>query len=439
MNNAPELGPGSIVDGRYEITGVLGEGGMGVVYRAQQINLRRSVALKVLLPRYAAQPEFKRRFEREARVAATLRHPNAVEIYDVGVDRGLAFIAMEELDGCELRELLPEGIPLPMDRVIAVAAVLADVLVAAHRVPIVHRDLKPENIFVIGRDLQAGEVKVVDFGLAFIAGVDELGRMTQEGQVVGTPAYLSPEQAQGRNLGPASDVYSLGCVLYELATGWPPFVGSWMNVVTQHLHVTATPPRERALSAGIPGDLDALIMAMMSKQTDARPSIGEVAVALSSVAGTLAGARHRGRGDELLADRKARMISVLPSQQLPDTSTLAAASADLIVGFVGGASDDLTVALASNGIGIESVDLDEGVPSGVEVLVLRKAAVALADEAVAMGLPVVAVIDTTDVDRISALLRAGVSEVVPQPATVDDVVRKVRRALARHQRRKLRS
>ncbi|MEM6994051.1 MAG: serine/threonine-protein kinase [Myxococcota bacterium] len=432
------LGVGSIVDGRYRITGTLGEGGMGTVYRAEQINLRRPVALKVLLAKYAAQPEALRRFEREARVAATLRHPGAVEIYDVGVERGQAFIAMEMLRGCELRELLPEGIPVPLPQVLAMAQSLADVLVAAHAVPIVHRDLKPENIFVIDRDLAANDIKVVDFGLAFIAGVDELGRMTQEGQVVGTPAYLSPEQAEGRRIGPASDVYSLGCVLYELATGWPPFVGNWMNVVTQHLYVTATPPRERALSAGIPGDLDALIMSMMAKQEDARPSIGEVRVALSSVAGTLTGARHRGRGDELLADRKARMISVPSADAPPESSTLVAAAADLVVGFVGGVSDALAVALASNGIGIEAVELETELPVGVAAIVLRQGAVGAAELAVGHGLPVVAIIDTENLELIAELLRAGVMDVVAQPAQVDDVVRKVRRAVARHRRKSLR-
>ena len=438
MSAVPNLGVGSIVDGRYKIVGTLGEGGMGVVYRAEQINLRRSVALKVLLPRFASQPEFKLRFEREARVAATLRHPSAVEIYDVGVDRGLAFIAMELLEGCELRELLPEGIALPMDQVMGVAQVLADVFIAAHRVPIVHRDLKPENIFIIGGDLDQHDVKVVDFGLAFIAGVDELGRMTQEGQVVGTPAYLSPEQAQGRRIATASDIYSMGCVFYELATGWPPFVGSWMNVVTQHLHVIATPPRERALAAGIPGDLDALIMKMMSKDESARPTIGEVAEALASVAGTLAGVRHRGRDDRLLADRQARMISIpaTPSHVVP---SVVAADAALIVGFVGGASDALAVALASNGIGIEAVDIDEPVQTGIEVLVLRDAGPKVAKCAVDSGLPVVAIVDTRDLERVSELLRAGVGEVVPQPASVDDLVRKVRRALHRHRRKKLRS
>ena len=434
MTSLPEVVPGSIIDGRYRITGVLGEGGVGTVYRAEQLNLKRTVALKVLAPRYAVEAEHKRRFEREARVAARLCHRAAVEIYDVGIDRGIPFMAMELLKGCELRDLITDGLPLLPGDVVTIARTMAEVLAEAHAIPLVHRDIKPENIFILGGQIAADAIKVVDFGLAFIAGGDELGRMTQEGQVVGTPAYLSPEQAMCRPIGPASDIYSLGCVLYEVATGWPPFLGSWVNVVTQHLHVTATPPRERAPDAGLPGDLDALIVSMMAKDPDDRPTTGEVVSALASVAETLAGARHRGRSDELLADRRQRMISV-PSIVRSSPSRPIAVDAEIVLGFIGGTSDELAIALATNGMGVVAVDLDRDLPPGVDVLVVRESSVGTLERAAALGLPVVAVVGQEHLERISQLLRIGVSDVVPQPARLEDVVRKVRRALAKHRRR----
>jgi len=436
MTQTHELKIGDVIAGRYRITGQVGQGGVGVVYRAEQINLRRTVALKVLLPQYAAETQHRRRFEREARVAATLRHPSAVQIYDVGLDGAAPFIAMEFLRGCELRELMPEGEPRPLTEVLTVARTMADVLAAAHGIPLIHRDIKPENIFALGGVIDEGSLRVVDFGLAFIAGVDELGRMTQGGQVVGTPAYLSPEQASGLPLGPASDVYSLGCVLYELATGWPPFVGSWMNVMTQHLHVSPTPPRERAPDARIPGDLDALILSMMAKLAIDRPTIGEVRSALVSVSETLSGARHRGRSDVLLASRRERMISVTDGELEP--SPLVAADATIVAGFVSGTSDELAIALASNGIGVVPVRPGELVAPHVEVVVVRESGLDVVQRVVELGRPVLAIVGGEELEHISELLRLGVDDVVPQPARVEDVVKKIRRVVHKRRRRNAR-
>ncbi|MFO0631461.1 MAG: serine/threonine-protein kinase [Nannocystaceae bacterium] len=299
--DAHKLVPGAIVAERYRIVDLLGEGGMGRVFRAVQLNLGREVALKLLLPGAIDAVSGVERFMREAKVAASLRHPAAVDVYDVGVDGSLVFIAMELLSGSVLRSLMQEGVPLSLPDAVEIASQLADLLVEAHAMGLVHRDLKPENVFIE----PPLRVRVVDFGLAFIEGGLELGRITREGVVVGTPAYLSPEQAQGLQVGTAADIYAFGCMLYELVTGVPPFRGSQINVLTQHLYVAPTRPRERAPDVGIPGELDDLVIAMMAKRVPDRPSASAVLAQLELVRRTLGGERLRGR-DALPRCRAAR-------------------------------------------------------------------------------------------------------------------------------------
>lgn len=432
MNEAPTLAKGTIIDSRYRVVRRIGEGGMGTVYEAEQLNLRRRVAVKVLRPKLCLDVDNRRRFEREAKVAATLRHPGAVEIHDVRVGRDITYIVMELLTGCELRSLMRDGVALPLADVVAIGAALADVLQAAHASGVVHRDLKPENIFVLDGDLSARAFKVVDFGLAFIEGGEDMGRLTRDGEVAGTPAYVSPEQAMGTEVGPASDVYALGCVLYELATGDPPFVGSWMNVLTQHLHVT--PTRPRTVAPEVPGDLDTLLVDMLAKIHSDRPPIADVAVGLAKIQGSLAGVRHRGRSDVLISDRSNRMISVPATPVARTGSAPIAADPELVVGFLGSVSDELAIALASNGLAVAQ---GRGDDISVDAIVLREGDPS-PSKAEAAELPYVAIVDPNAVDDIAQLLRLGVSDVITKPARVDDVVRKVRRAVARQRRRKAR-
>lgn len=421
-----------IVDGKYRILGSIGEGGMGVVYRAVQLNLGRLVAMKVLLPELANNELSRARFEREAKVAASLRHPVAVEIYDVGAQDKLVYIAMELLAGQPLRDEMIDGIPLPVGRSVEVMLPLSEVLTAAHSMGLVHRDVKPENIFIEHN----GAVRVLDFGLAFIEGADDLGRLTRDGLVVGTPAYLSPEQAQGEPVGPPSDVYALGCVMYELVTGWAPFLGSWMNVLTQHLYVAPVPARERAPEAGIPSDLEDLIGRMMLKRPEDRPAMEEVGVALEQVQGTLAGERHRGRDDRLLGERAQRMVSVpLKTQAViaPDAQ-LAHGDAEVIAAFVGRLTDQIVMALASNGIRVEAFDPARGESPQADVLIATTSDLHLIGKCVEFGPPVVVLADTSDMEQISQLLRLGVYDVVPQPVRIAELTRKVRRAYTRRTR-----
>ena len=196
---------------RYALLELLGSGGMGRVYLAYDENLKRQVALKVLAEHHARTPEFVERFEREARSVASLNHPHIVRVFDSGKDAdGSPYIAMEFASGGTLKDRIRAGGPLPPREAARLALQVADALGAAHAAGIVHRDVKPENVLLT----EGGDVKVADFG---IARATEATAMTQTSMILGTAPYLSPEQATGESVGPASDLYSLGVVLYESA------------------------------------------------------------------------------------------------------------------------------------------------------------------------------------------------------------------------------
>ena len=218
------LSPGTRF-GNYEILQQLGAGGMGEVYRARDIRLDREVAIKTLSVEGLAHPEALSRFEKEARSASALNHPNIVTIYELGLVDSTRYIAMELVDGETLRKLLVSG-PIPFRKAVALAAQIAEALTKAHEIGVVHRDLKPENLMVCG----AGTVKVLDFGLAKLAVVNPSDgsdtpttTITEKGTVMGTVGYMSPEQAIGREVDFRSDQFSFGSVLFEMVTGVPAF------------------------------------------------------------------------------------------------------------------------------------------------------------------------------------------------------------------------
>jgi serine/threonine-protein kinase len=250
--------------GRYELREVIGRGGMGVVYRAHDTVLEREVAVKVLPAVLAEQqPEHGSRFEREARVAASLNHPRIVSIYDTGVEQGTRFIVMELVRGESLATIMRRQAPLAPARAAEIARGVADALAAAHGAGLVHRDIKPANV-MIGPD---GEVKVLDFGIAKALDATAL---TRELAVLGSAAYMSPEQARGEPVDGRSDIYSLGCLLYAMLTGRAPFSGEVdAAILTQQLSARPRPPRE--LEPAVPPSLEALVMEMLAKDPERRP------------------------------------------------------------------------------------------------------------------------------------------------------------------------
>ncbi len=240
--------PGQPFDGRYRVLGRLGVGGMATVYLAEDSSLGRKVALKVMAERYAEDGEFVERFRREAQAAARLNHPNIIAVYDRGEADGRPYIAMEYLQGRTLKQVIQKEGPLSPERAIAVAMQVLAGLRYAHEHGVVHRDVKPHNVLV-GDD---GRIKVTDFGIAH-AGDPQ---MTEVGSIVGTAQYLSPEQARGRSVGPQTDIYSLGVVLYEMLAGRVPFEGD-SSVAIAMQHVSDDPPPLRSLAparAGVARD-----------------------------------------------------------------------------------------------------------------------------------------------------------------------------------------
>jgi eukaryotic-like serine/threonine-protein kinase len=248
----------SVLGGRYRLEASIGTGGMAEVFRGQDTTLDRQVAIKVLAPQFARDPSFVERFRREAQAAARLNHPNIVNVYDTGVDDDTNYIVMEYVEGRTLAEYLAGGGRLAPAKAAEIAEKVAEALAAAHAQGVIHRDIKPANIMVT-RD---GRVKVMDFGIArLVAGPDTV---EQTAAVLGTAAYLSPEQAQGQTVDARSDLYSLGIVLYEMVTGSPPFTGdSAMAVAYKHVQETPLPPS--SLNADVPPRLDAVVMRALAK------------------------------------------------------------------------------------------------------------------------------------------------------------------------------
>jgi beta-lactam-binding protein with PASTA domain/tRNA A-37 threonylcarbamoyl transferase component Bud32 len=255
----PEVSEGSIVDGRYRVLQRLGSGGMADVWLAEDAHLQRRVALKVLHKRFAQDKEFVERFRREAEAAAALQHPNIVAVFDRGEFEGTYYIAMQYVEGHTLKQLIDVGLS-PEQAVPQIRQVL-EAARFAHRHGIVHRDLKPQNVIVDAE----GKAAVTDFGIAR-AGVSEI---TQTGSVMGTPHYLSPEQAQGMDTTAVSDLYSIGVMLYEALTGRVPFEGESAVAVAMK-QVSQTPQRPSSINPRVSPALDAVVMRALEKDPGQR-------------------------------------------------------------------------------------------------------------------------------------------------------------------------
>jgi serine/threonine-protein kinase len=262
------------VIGNYRIESVLGKGGMGMVYRAEHTQLGRPAALKMLLPQYSSDPAIVQRFFNEARAASAIDHPGIVEIYDFGTHTdGAAYIVMALLKGESLEARLRRG-PLPPLEGASIVAQVLGALAAAHAAGIVHRDLKPDNIFLVPNELMPNgvQIKLLDFGIAKL-GDDHgsAGMRTQTGVMMGTPAYMSPEQCMGKSdLDHRTDLYAIGCILYHVLTGRPPFVSDQGTGMMIAMHIRDAAPHPRALDPRSPDSLAAIVMRLLEKEPAAR-------------------------------------------------------------------------------------------------------------------------------------------------------------------------
>lgn len=275
----PDLTPAVLIVkiGRYEILDEVGQGAMGTVYRARDPLIERTVAIKTVpiaqLRQEGADAES--RFLREAQSAGRLSHPNIVTIYDVGETDELAYIAMEYLSGATLRDVMNKG-PIPLELALDAATQMAEALAFAHEHGVIHRDIKPANVVITG---QHGRVKLTDFGIAHLLNSDH----TQIGQMLGSPRYMSPEQAMGREIDGHSDIFSLGAVLYEMLTGQYAFDGdSLPAIVYRVIHETSVPAA--SLRPELPAALAGLLARMLDKNPQARPDARDVVNALHTLA-----------------------------------------------------------------------------------------------------------------------------------------------------------
>lgn len=265
---------------RYEILAIVGRGGMSVVYRARQKFMESDVAIKVLNPQLVADPSNLERFTMEAKAANSLKHPNIIQVLDFGITPdSQAFLIMEFLEGRSLGQELEQETYLPIERALPIFVQVCDGLGFAHKKGIVHRDLKVDNIVLIQEPGQRDHVKIVDFGIAkmLAEGGKTVQGLTRDGEVFGSPLYMSPEQCQGSVIDARSDIYSLGCVMYETITGSPPFIGTnSFETMTKHVNEMPLTMRGIAPDMVIPDLLDALVMKTLEKNPDRRPQSMEV-------------------------------------------------------------------------------------------------------------------------------------------------------------------
>jgi serine/threonine protein kinase len=262
------LSPGAKFGG-YEVESVVGLGGIGILYRARQLRLDRPVALKLVEPDMARDPVVRERLRREARAVASLDHPNVVPLYEAGEEDGTVFIVTRWVEGTELGTLIDEEGPLDFRRAARTAAQIADALEIAHEKGFVHRDVKPSNVILTAEN----HVYLTDFGLT--KRTETAAGLTGADQLLGTVDYVSPEQIEGSEPDSRSDVYSLGCVLYEMLAGEPPFAAQKGGMAKMWAHVNADPPPVRSKAPDVPGPLEEVVKHAMARDPEARPTAAD--------------------------------------------------------------------------------------------------------------------------------------------------------------------
>src|ERR1044071_3704175 len=268
----------AVTIGQYRVTGVIGQGGMGAVYAAEHTLLGRPAAIKILLPELSKQQDIVMRFFNEARAATAIRHPSIIEIYDFGwTPTGAAYIVMEHLEGETLGQRATR-VRLRWPAVLAIARQIAGALAAAHAKGIVHRDLKPDNVFLVpDPEVPGGErIKLLDFGIAKLADPSS-SNMTSTGTVMGTPTYMAPEQCRGVAVDHRADLYALGCVIYELCCGRPPYIGEGTgDVLAAHIHLPVPPMA--AHNPEIPPAVERLVQHLLAKAPSDRVPSAEALI-----------------------------------------------------------------------------------------------------------------------------------------------------------------
>jgi serine/threonine-protein kinase len=442
---APEVDPrlGATIDGRYRVDRLVGKGGFGRVYEGLHLGLGARVAIKFLVAR--DDRDVRARCQREAQILAQLQHPGIVHAHDVGEHQGESYLVMEFVDGRSVGELLAqEGPLLARARVLDWVDQVLQVLQAAHAAAVVHRDLKTDNLMVV-RDAGGREaIKVLDFGLAFVDR-DDAVRLTGTHSIAGTPKYMSPEQCRGRDVGPETDLYAVGVLLYELLTGKPPFHAATLpEVMAQQLYVPAPPMPQRGPGA-VPAALEAAVLRALSKDPAARPTAAELRRQLADIQRgadpvTLAASASAARVVAGGLDREQRALPPRASGDDPTLSRAPAGGAQARVGlwaFEPEPARLLRDTLAVNGVAAEPWPVHgvaDDFPAVQAVLIAGAGAEAhlqqLRAHPLGRALPALVVEPPGPASTIP-LLRAGASDICPAGSSGDEVSRKVWRLLRR--------
>ena len=434
---------GVVLAERYLLETELGRGGMGSVYAGRHLTLDVPIAVKVMLPRFARDPHWLRRFEREAKVTSKLHHRNVVRVLDYGRHDGLPFLVMEMLEGVPLSDwLFARPAPPSIAEVERIMLAIFDAFEAAHAAGIVHRDLKPDNIFLATESDGEEVVKILDFGLAHMKEPGS-ATLTQADMVSGTPEYMSPEQCRTLKVGPAADIYALGCVLTEMLQLEPPFVGrTHVDVMTKQMFYEPPALRRGPDAEPIPPLLERLRLDMLAKKASARP--GSVAEAKRRFIEAVSPEREA----ELLPGRKDGAPLGARQDRAPtwDERETPPVDPDKMAGKVGlwhlvlrddGVDEMCVMALRMRGAKVVPMT-DEDAARDVDLVVVD----AGPDLSTALeitrkiddGKPVIVCLLQVSAEAMSDLIAAGASAVLGYPIQSDKLTRKVRRQLARAQR-----
>lgn len=452
----PDPRIGTTLGRRYHIEALLGEGGFGRVYRGSDLENMGTVAIKFLHGELADNQEARARFKREARVLSKLRHPAIVALHDYGKDESGRFIVMEFVHGEPLSDhVLRAGKTMPAPRIAAILDQVLQVLEVAHAEGIVHRDIKPGNVMLLYGSQKPNQIKVLDFGLALDTVDPAAMRITATRAANGTPYYMSPEQCRGRDVGPPTDIYAVGVMLYELLAGAPPFDGgSFHEITAQHMYVPAPPVSERGLRRPAPPALEQIAHAALAKSMADRPTARQFREALAKAMEELTSRIPSDRGilqrGELTLQEERGMLAPRISQAvtMPAAMVVNAPNPNIVQrpSVVLWAMDDarstqLREALAVNGITAIVWPLPlpppaelNGVP--VQALILGADATAsdrtrsVRSSLTLMKLPVI-VIDVPCVEDTASLIRAGASDVALSAVTDDVICGKVIRLVRR--------
>ncbi len=404
---------GRRIGGRYVLGDPLGEGGMGQVFRAIDGRLQRVVAIKLLRPQFSERADANQRFLREARIGAQLSHKNLVQTYDFGRDGESLFLAMEYLEGRTLAAYIREYGPLSERKVVEIASQISSGLAAAHAQSLVHRDLKPENVVLVSESPL--RCKVIDFGLAVLcdqgateSGENSISRLTRDGSIGGTPRYMAPEQLRGKEPLGASDVYALGCVLFELLSGAPPYDLDGLGELAAHHLYAPVPPLEHCRD-NVPPVLCELVRRCLGKLPSSRPTMLQVHERLARI-------------------RKGQPQAT--SEVVSHETTTAEEPSSGMVALHGNASKEMRMALGA--AGFELAD-EQDLPATGALVCFGTPSHELSSLCDTHAL-VIADAEPGDMERVAHLLRVGVSEVLIKPVRSEKLIAKLRRALRIHAR-----